>query len=53
MFLLHLLVLQGMRCCCVQLTEHREVHVGIRNVTTKLEFVPQDDLMHSHDIWIS
>lgn len=38
---------------CVQLTEHRGVCVGIRNVTTKPEFVSQDDLMHSHDIWIS
>lgn len=48
-----LLGLQGMRCGCAQLMEHRGVQGGIRNVTTKPEFVPQDDLMHSHNIWIS
>lgn len=48
-----LLGLQGMQCGCAQLMEHRGVWGGIRNVTTKPEFVPQDDFMHSHDIWIS
>jgi len=33
--------------------ELRGMQEGIRNVTTKPEFIPQDDLMYSHDIWIS
>lgn len=48
-----LLSLQGMHCGCAQLMEHRGVQGGIQSETTKPEFVPQDDLMHSHDIWIS
>lgn len=38
-----LLGLQGMQYGCVQLMEHRGVQGGIGNVTTKPEFVPQDD----------
>lgn len=48
-----LLGLQGMHCGCAQLMEHRGVWGGIQSETTKPEFVPQDDLMHSHGIWIS